>query len=88
MRPRPSNYVVFGKTKDVSSIFERAKSEGMLKRDTRWSLVFEDLRPDSDFDFRMLEDNTFVVAVSQPQAACCVLTNQVGKGIERRGVVV
>ena len=42
MRPRPSNYIAWGTANELRSIYEKAKSADMIKRDSRWSLVFTD----------------------------------------------
>jgi len=67
MRPRPSNYVAWGSTAAVTAAYEKAKDEMMVKRDTRWTLVFDDLKS-ADFDLNILyvlaSRITFICAMS------------------------
>ena len=49
----------------------------MLKRDTRWTLVFEDFKS-STFDNAMLEDQTNFVHMTG-DANCCIIQNKKGQ---------
>jgi hypothetical protein len=42
MRPRPSNYIAWGTTSVLGRAYERAQKLDMVKRDSKWTLVFED----------------------------------------------
>lgn len=58
----------------MKAAYNKAKSEGMLKRDTRWTLVFEDMKS-REFTNDGLEDQThFVEMIDQDN--CCKILNK------------
>ena len=42
MRPRPSNYIAWGTTSVLSRTFDRARNFDMVKRDSKWTFVFQE----------------------------------------------
>lgn len=78
MRPRPSNYIAWGSTQAIKNAYQKAKNMQMLKRDTRWTLVFEDFES-SSFSDSMLEDQTNFLAMTD-DSNCCIIKNRVGTG--------
>ena len=77
MRPRPSNYIAWGNKASLTNAYDMAKKMQMLKRDTRWTLVFEDFAS-SSFNNDMLEDQTNFVHMTG-DANCCIIQNKKGQ---------
>ena len=42
MRPSPSYYIAHGSTSTIQDIYSKAKSRNLVKRDARWTFVFQD----------------------------------------------
>ena len=78
MRPRPSNYVAWGSTASLKTAYTKAKTMQMLKRDTRWTLVFEDLKS-AEFSMSELEDQTNFVEMKPTDVNCCIIRNMKGQ---------
>ena len=78
MRPRPSNYVAWGSTSALKTAYTKAKTMQMLKRDTKWTLVFEDLQSGM-FGADELEDQTNFVEMKQTDVNCCIIKNKKGQ---------
>ncbi len=74
MRPRPSNYVAWGSTTSIKQAYDKAKSMDMIKRDTRWTLVFEDFNFAS-FPKSSLSDQTNFLEMKNSDD-CCIILNQ------------
>ena len=62
-----------GNTDMIKNVYSKAKKHQLLKRDTRWTLVFEDFNSDT-FDLNELEDQTNVLRMTD--ASCCKLLNK------------
>ncbi len=77
MRPRPSNYIAWGSTDSIKRAYAKAKEMQMLKRDTRWTLVFEDLKS-SSFNINDLEDQTNFLEMKSSDN-CCIIMNKKGQ---------
>lgn len=77
MRPRPSNYIVWGSTDKVKEAYEKARTMDMLKRDIRWTLVFEDMKS-GDFKNSLLDDQTNFVEMTDGDN-CCIIMNKKGR---------
>jgi hypothetical protein len=73
MRPRPSNYVAWGSASSLTGAYSKAKEMGMIKRDTRWTLVFTDLNSDT-FNIGDLEDQTNFLEMKDAEN-CCIIKN-------------
>ncbi len=73
MRPRPSNYIVWGPTSLIKSTYQRAKEMDMVKRDTKWSLVFTDFQGNT-FSKNSLIDQTNILKMTD--SSCCIILNQ------------
>ena len=59
--------------------YEKARTLDMLKRDTKWTLVFEDFKS-SSFDVTKLTENTNFLQLND--RSCCAIKNQMnGKGV-------
>ena len=76
MRPRPSNYVAWGSTASVKKAYEMAKTNDMLKRDTRWTLVFQDMKSGT-FTSDGLDDQTNFLEMLD-ESNCCTLMDKAG----------
>ena len=70
MRPRPSNYVAWGTLNELKNIYEAAKMNEMIKRDSKWILVNTDL-DGADFPAENLQDVANSMTFSQE--SCCPL---------------
>ena len=62
-----------GNTDMIKNVYSKAKKHQLLKRDTRWTLVFEDFNSDT-FDLNELEDQTNVLRMTDD--SCCKLLNK------------
>ena len=68
-----------GNTDMIKNVYAKAKKHQLLKRDTRWTLVFEDFNGDT-FDLNELEDQTNVLRMTDD--SCCKLLNKGIKNIK------
>ena len=71
MRPRPSNYIVWGSQEELQDIYDKAKAKDMIKRDSKWTLVFNDFTQ-VDFPQASLKDLTTLMTLT-PESCCAVL---------------
>ena len=78
MRPRPSNFVVWASTNSTVHLYDKAKAKGMIKRDTKWTLVFEDYDY-NQFDNAELSQNTNFLTPTE-RSCCGYLDKADGKG--------
>lgn len=76
MRPRPSNYVVWGSSLKVKEAYTKALGMDMLKRDTRWTLVFQDFKH-NDFSLDTVMNQTNFLQMEDPEN-CCIIMNKIG----------
>ena len=74
MRPRPSNYLVWGSQGELQDIYGQAKAKDMIKRDSKWTLVFNDFSQ-VDFPPDSLKDLTTLMTLDS-QSCCAVLDLQ------------
>ena len=77
MRPRPSNLVMWGSTKSITDTYKQALDVNMVKRDTKWTLIFDDFQS-QEFDHKILTQNTNVLAL-RPGSCCGILNEVSGK---------
>ena len=77
MRPRPSNYIVWGSTDAVKAAYDKARSMQMLKRDIRWTLVFEDMKSETFKNSELDDQTNFVEMLDQEN--CCIIMNKPGE---------
>ena len=75
MRPRPSNYLVWGSQKELEDIYDKAKEKDMIKRDSKWTLIFNDFGQ-VDFSQESLKDLTTLMTLTSE--SCCALLDQSG----------
>ena len=75
MRPRPSNYVAWGSTDFLKKLYRKAKETGLVKRDSKWTLVFEDFQR-AKFSKDELMDLANMIEMT-PET-CCILQNKFG----------
>ena len=68
-----------GNTDMIKNVYSKAKKHQLLKRDTRWTLVFEDFNSDT-FDLNELEDQTNVLRMTDD--SCCKLLNEGKKNMK------
>ena len=68
-----------GNTDMIENVYSKAKKHQLLKRDTRWTLVFEDFNSDT-FDLNELEDQTNVLRMTDD--SCCKLLNEGKKNMK------
>ena len=61
----------------VKEAYNKAKSMKMIKRDTRWTLVFEDFEY-SGFAKNALSEQTNFLEMRHPDN-CCIIKNQQGE---------
>ncbi|KAK4296128.1 hypothetical protein Pmani_031354 [Petrolisthes manimaculis] len=74
MRPAPSYYVILGTTPQLTDLFLKAGSKGLVTRDSRWTLVATDHNTDL-FQLQLLKDTTGVTVVVPNQDVCCGVRN-------------
>jgi hypothetical protein len=72
MRPRPSNFIAWGSTLVLSRAYQRAQSLEMVKRDSKWTLVFEDFQS-TKFEVANLTESSNLLAMNE--RSCCNLKN-------------
>ncbi len=75
MRPRPSNYIAWGTTSQLTDIYEKAKAKDMVKRDSQWTLVQMDFGSEK-FPANLLKDPANIFTLDQ--SACCKLLESSG----------
>ena len=56
----------------IKEVYLKANKSELLKRDTRWTLVFEDFES-STFDLNQLADQTNVLQMTD--GSCCKILN-------------
>jgi hypothetical protein len=76
MRPRPSNYVAWGSTAAIKDAYDKAKEMSMIKRDTRWTLVFDDFNYGSFPKSSLTEQTNFLEMRAKDN--CCIIKNEAG----------
>lgn len=75
MRPSPSYYIAYGTTPTLTSVFNEARARSLLKRDARWTFVFQDWK----FEEFPLEDlDVQVTFFTMEGSDCCVVKNKPG----------
>ena len=65
--------IITGNTKMIQDVYTQANESELLKRDTRWTLVFEDFRTDA-FEINQLADQTNILKMSV-RSCCKILDN-------------
>ena len=77
MRPRPSNYVAWGNTDFLMKLYQKAKNEDMIKRDSKWTLVFEDFK--SDYQSNIIRQNLMDLAniIEMSPKSCCIIQDSI-----------
>lgn len=73
MRPSPSYYVAHGTKNTIADIYSRAQQRSLVKRDARWTFVFQDWRS-SEFNLNSLSAQ--VVFMGMTEEDCCTVKNQ------------
>ena len=56
----------------IQEVYTQANKSELLKRDTRWTLVFEDFKTDG-FDINQLADQTNILQMTD--RSCCKILN-------------
>ena len=72
LRPAPSFYVVFGDSSTLQDVIEKAISQKLMKRDSRWNLVLTDFN--SSLATKHLE--AMVTFLELSPASCCAVLNR------------
>ena len=72
LRPAPSFYVVFGDSNTLQDVIEKAISQKLMKRDSRWNLVLTDFN--STLTTKHLE--AMVTFLELSPASCCAVLNR------------
>ena len=57
----------------IKEVYTKANQSDLLKRDTRWTLVFEDFKSDS-FDLKKLADQTNILQMTD--GSCCKILDK------------
>ena len=70
---RQRGYIKIVPTHSISGAYDKARSLDMLKRDTRWTLVFTDFKS-NNFDLTKLAENTNFLQLNE--RSCCAVLNQ------------
>ena len=73
LRPAPSFYVVFGDSSTLQDVIEKAISQKLMKRDSRWNLVLTDFN--SSLATQHLDAMVTFLELS-PTSCCAVLNRQ------------
>ena len=71
MRPRPSNFVVWGQSKVVNNFYKAAKAKQLVTRDIRWTLIFTDFS-EPTFDYKELEQGANLILLNDDN--CCIIS--------------
>ena len=71
--------IITGNTKMIQDVYTQANKSELLKRDTRWTLVFEDFNSGT-FDLNELEDQTNILRMTDD--SCCKLLNEGKKNMK------
>jgi hypothetical protein len=77
MRPRPSNYVAWGSTSLLKSIYQKAKNMNMVKRDTKWTLVFNDFQSHNFMQNSLMD---MANLMSMTADTCCIILDKSSGG--------
>ena len=64
--------IITGNTDMIQEVYTKANESELLKRDTRWTLVFEDFSTDR-FEINQLADQTNILKM--PDRSCCKILN-------------
>jgi hypothetical protein len=75
---RPSNYVAWGSTLSLTGAYEKARKFDMVKRDSKWTLVFEDFKSNT-FDVSRLSETTNFLQLND--RSCCAVKNQLNGNV-------
>ena len=70
MRPRPSNYVAWGSTDFLIKLYQNAKNMDLIKRDSKWTLVFEDFQSEKFLKSSLMDLSNRIEMSSQ---SCCII---------------
>ena len=57
----------------IKDVYTKANQSELLKRDTRWTLVFEDFKSES-FDLKRLADQTNILQMTE--GSCCKILDK------------
>ena len=57
----------------IKDVYTKANQSELLKRDTRWTLVFEDFKSES-FDLKQLADQTNILQMME--GSCCKILDK------------
>ncbi|XP_023248362.1 uncharacterized protein LOC106639596 [Copidosoma floridanum] len=74
MRPLPSYYIIYAKTKQMEELFKTALEGGLVKRDGVWHLVFMDY-DHKEFSYfkNNVPLNVTISALAMKESVCCHL---------------
>ena len=72
LRPAPSFYVVYGDSKTLESVIEKAIQMKLMKRDSRWNLVLTDFN--SSLPTKQLD--AMVTFLEMKPTSCCIVLNK------------
>ena len=68
-----STSLLSGSTDMIKEVYTKANQSELLKRDTRWTLVFEDFKSES-FDLKQLADQTNILQMTD--GSCCKILDK------------
>ena len=68
-----STSLLSGSTDMIKEVYTKANQSELLKRDTRWTLVFEDFKSES-FDLKRLADQTNILQMTE--GSCCKILDK------------
>ena len=68
-----STSLLSGSTDMIKDVYTKANQSELLKRDTRWTLVFEDFKSES-FDLKQLADQTNILQMME--GSCCKILDK------------
>ena len=68
-----STSLLSGSTDMIKDVYTKANESELLKRDTRWTLVFEDFKSES-FDLKQLADQTNILQMTD--GSCCKILDK------------
>ena len=73
MRPSPNHYVAYGSTDTLLRTFSEARTRQLVRRDARWTMVFQDWDVKRFPRDQITSELTFVTMDSNQ---CCIIKNQ------------
>ena len=71
--PNVIHSLLSGSTDMIKEVYTKANQSELLKRDTRWTLVFEDFKSES-FDLKQLADQTTILQMME--GSCCKILDK------------